>query len=63
MWQTLSSAPEGISVFKEFSVLPVSGLQIRCASTVAAVAAKGGAHLQPSFVHDSVVSRLQSSSV
>jgi hypothetical protein len=60
---TLSSAPEGISVSQDFLVLPSPGMEIRCASTVAAFAAEGGAHLQPLFVHHSVGIRLQSSLV
>ena len=62
-WQTLSSAPEGKSVLRDFLILPAPALEIHGASTVAASAAKGGTHLQTPFVHDSVASRVQSSTV
>jgi hypothetical protein len=62
-WLTLSLAPEGISVLRDFLVLPAPGMEFRCASTVAASVAEGGAHLQLPFVHDSAALRVQSSLV
>jgi hypothetical protein len=58
-WQTLTLAPGGIRVLRGFLVFSsVPGEKHCCASTVAASAAKGGAHLQPPFIHASVATQL-----
>ena len=62
-WETLSLAPKGTFVSGEFLVIPELGIKNNYAFAVAAIAAKGGVHLRPSFVHDSVALAMQSSSV
>jgi hypothetical protein len=61
---TLSSAPEGIHVLRDFSVFPPLGVKDHRAPAVAACcAAKGRASTPPMLVHHSAAIRLHFSTL